>query len=410
MMTYRLACAGGYWSLDKRSTDLTTMEAEWEKWGNEMASLVPRLVHDADVRSLGTRLRALAPQLHERLHHEPSLAQGGFGTTIHGDFKTANIFFRAQPLQKLPLAHASVVGAEAKGAGEAGRPCGRIAAPLHASSTEGFPSVGSQSFCNGAAAAGERLLHPKEASAEQAGVAAVAVAVCDFQWVGGGVCLQDVMYLLWTSVQPAVVLQQEASLVSAYLSALREAVQLQGCAANAVPCNSAAFHLYEVLSGLSLLPCASGHLAGCPFAPLAWVASFSLRLPMHVPWRRQSMHRHPGSHGRGMGALDSEPLAHVCRLHSWIMCASSLAACGEDALLPRLLPKRMTSTKACTSGTSGCTRPWSAKPHPWLHSTAALDSSPCNSKSTRSPEDCLYPWQLARDSNAATGAARTADL
>lgn len=39
------------------------------------------------------------------------------------------------------------------------------------------------------------------------------VSACDFQWCGGGLGVTDVMYLLWTSVQPQVVFDQEEELL-----------------------------------------------------------------------------------------------------------------------------------------------------------------------------------------------------
>ena len=42
---------------------------------------------------------------------------------------------------------------------------------------------------------------------------AASVSACDFQWCGGGLGVTDVMYLLWTSVQPEVVCKQERVLL-----------------------------------------------------------------------------------------------------------------------------------------------------------------------------------------------------
>lgn len=39
------------------------------------------------------------------------------------------------------------------------------------------------------------------------------VGVCDWQWAGGGFGALDVMYLLWTSVEPNVVHEHEAELL-----------------------------------------------------------------------------------------------------------------------------------------------------------------------------------------------------
>ena len=40
-----------------------------------------------------------------------------------------------------------------------------------------------------------------------------SVSACDFQWCGGGIGEQDVMYLLWSSLDPAVVVEQEQKLL-----------------------------------------------------------------------------------------------------------------------------------------------------------------------------------------------------
>ena len=45
------------------------------------------------------------------------------------------------------------------------------------------------------------------------GRVAASVSACDFQWCGGGLAATDVMYLLWTSVSPAVILDCENDLL-----------------------------------------------------------------------------------------------------------------------------------------------------------------------------------------------------
>jgi len=50
-------------------------------------------------------------------------------------------------------------------------------------------------------------------SAHQHEDKAAVVSACDFQWCGGGLGVTDVMYLLWTSVQPQVVVDQEEELL-----------------------------------------------------------------------------------------------------------------------------------------------------------------------------------------------------
>ena len=39
------------------------------------------------------------------------------------------------------------------------------------------------------------------------------VGVCDWQWAGAGLGAVDVMYLLWTSVEPGIVCEHEAELL-----------------------------------------------------------------------------------------------------------------------------------------------------------------------------------------------------
>ena len=40
-----------------------------------------------------------------------------------------------------------------------------------------------------------------------------SVSACDFQWCGGGIGEQDVMYLLWSSVSPHALQQHELKLL-----------------------------------------------------------------------------------------------------------------------------------------------------------------------------------------------------
>lgn len=40
-----------------------------------------------------------------------------------------------------------------------------------------------------------------------------AVSARDFQWCGGGLAVTDVMYFLWTSVEPAVIREREDDLL-----------------------------------------------------------------------------------------------------------------------------------------------------------------------------------------------------
>ena len=58
-------------------------------------------------------------------------------------------------------------------------------------------------------------MHAEVASDKGAekGDATAFVSVCDFQWCGGGLGVTDVMYLLWTSVQPQVNYEHEEELL-----------------------------------------------------------------------------------------------------------------------------------------------------------------------------------------------------
>ena len=53
-----------------------------------------------------------------------------------------------------------------------------------------------------------------EGAGDEAGCRAeLHVAACDYQWAGPGLGAVDVMYLLWTSVEPDVVREHEESLL-----------------------------------------------------------------------------------------------------------------------------------------------------------------------------------------------------
>lgn len=121
------------------------MVHQWQRW---RAAMLPD-GGDPAVAALAERLQAAAPALAARLN---VLGAASGRTILHGDFKTANIFF--QP---------------------------------------GRPGAG----------------------------AAVRACPCDFQWAGAGVCMQDVAYLLWTSVDPATAAAHEADLLEHYRQLLR---------------------------------------------------------------------------------------------------------------------------------------------------------------------------------------------
>ena len=61
-----------------------------------------------------------------------------------------------------------------------------------------------------------------------AAVGGVQVCACDFQWTGRGLPMQDVAYLLWTSVAPAVVRQHEDELLQGYILDLQAQLQARG--------------------------------------------------------------------------------------------------------------------------------------------------------------------------------------
>lgn len=52
-----------------------------------------------------------------------------------------------------------------------------------------------------------------QASEAVSGSEEASVSACDFQWCGGGLAVTDVMYLLWTSVSPAVIHEHEDELL-----------------------------------------------------------------------------------------------------------------------------------------------------------------------------------------------------
>lgn len=99
--------AGGYWSLEKRRSDLEKIESEWDRWLDAMQPVYSSLIQPSEtnaaennaapaidplaLKSLGRDLRVHADALHQQL----LTWQREIGrTVIHGDFKTANLFFR----------------------------------------------------------------------------------------------------------------------------------------------------------------------------------------------------------------------------------------------------------------------------------------------------------------------------
>ncbi|KAA6417522.1 MAG: hypothetical protein FRX49_09484 [Trebouxia sp. A1-2] len=158
---------GCYWSLEKRQSDLAGMPRQWAKTCSAFEIDFPETFAKASVQALAERLLAVATAVHQELSldsTDTSVAQ--WRTIIHGDFKTANLFFS-------PTAEAA------------------------------------------------------SASAPQHGGEPAMVSACDFQWCGGGLGVTDVMYLLWTSVQPQVLFDQEEELLRCYYSSLMHQLQEQ---------------------------------------------------------------------------------------------------------------------------------------------------------------------------------------
>lgn len=125
---------GSYWSLGKRSGDLDRMESEWEKTVGSFSEAFPEEFSTEHIVKLGSTICALAEELDSKLRNSQSSI-----TLVHGDFKTANLFF---------------------GDGQ--------------------------------------------------------VSACDFQWTGPGAGVKDVIYLIWTSVDPQVVQLHEEELLNHY--------------------------------------------------------------------------------------------------------------------------------------------------------------------------------------------------
>ena len=166
------------------------MRSEWQSWLKTMAS-----ENDAErpsMQQLGANLSQMAPYLDHTLKW---YRKDCGGTMIHGDFKTANIFFLDSP-------------------------------------------------------------PPRE---DTSPTSSGSVAVCDFQWFGPGLGVQDVMYLIWTSVDPDVVRQHEQKLLSGYHSALVAALELEGKLTYAG--NLSASMLQEQYEVCTLLP----HLFPAPY-------------------------------------------------------------------------------------------------------------------------------------------------
>ncbi|GMH38625.1 hypothetical protein BSKO_06509 [Bryopsis sp. KO-2023] len=143
---------GSYWSLDKRRSDLSRMEMEWAKTVGSFAQHFTGEFSDEGIRSLGSRLLGVAGAL------DQALMPDQYTTLVHGDFKTANMFFKEED-----------------------------------------------------------------------------VSVCDFQWTGPGLGVKDVVYMLWTSVDPDVVRDFEAELLNHYHDCLNELLSKRNGFSTAYP-------------------------------------------------------------------------------------------------------------------------------------------------------------------------------
>ena len=145
---------GGYWTLEKRESDLDGLETEWAK--------LLAAFHDDETlaahRTLAARLRAAASAVaREGARGEigaPSHPGGG-GTVVHGDFKLANIIFP-------PVAEVRDAAMDASGA-----------------ATDVVDDRGRR-----------RGAQPS----------APDPAVIDWQWAGPGAAAQDVLYFFATSL------------------------------------------------------------------------------------------------------------------------------------------------------------------------------------------------------------------
>lgn len=248
--------AGGYWSLEKRQDDLPRMEDEWRRWQAAVPPVGGSVEVATGVLELAAGLHAAAAGLASRLS---SLGAASGRTLLHGDFKTANLFFR-------PAAD---------------------------------------------------------------GGGAAAACPCDFQWAGTGVCMQDVMYLLWTSVEPGVVAAEEEELLAFYREQLRR--ELAAAGVKRAPTDCELRDQYEVRR----------------------------RPPSRSAcWRAAPQCAHAHCSAFASCACSSEAPAVGCRWRSWTMCASWSARCGGRARRRPSLTRQGTSTRACTSAAARTRCAW----------------------------------------------------
>eukprot|EP00210_Caulerpa_lentillifera_P000186 g181.t1 len=128
---------GTFWSLEKRQREFERMTLEWNRTCENFREVYPTFFSSTKIIDLAFRLQSIAAQLDELLKRNES-----YKTLVHGDFKTANLFF-----------------------------------------------------------------YPND------------VAACDFQWIGEGLGVKDLIYLLYSSVSPHSVLTQEDEFLKYYYDA-----------------------------------------------------------------------------------------------------------------------------------------------------------------------------------------------
>jgi len=81
---------GGFWTLDKRDpNEIKNMQLSWEKFREKFEHFDEQLFSDSGVRDLGLRIARSAEKIDKKLAE----IRKSRSTIIHGDFKTANIFF-----------------------------------------------------------------------------------------------------------------------------------------------------------------------------------------------------------------------------------------------------------------------------------------------------------------------------
>ena len=163
---------GSYWSLSKREGDIGDLESNWAATIESFASVHP-VARSEGVRGLGTSLRSWASEANYVLQRST------WKSVLHGDYKAANLFLRGS---KVAVVDWQWAGERRRVAPAA--PCGRhplmsAERPLRAPAGLGCPAV-------------------------------------------------DLVYLIWSSVDPDVVRDHESELVMTYLASLLPEVAKKG--------------------------------------------------------------------------------------------------------------------------------------------------------------------------------------